>query len=103
MRFKFQMYVMNNYYCNFIYIDKVTGVAVSIFPLLGIGAVIYGRYVKKLSKNYLDELAKSTAFAQERLSNIRTVRLFSAEKKESNNYDDKIEHVFKYGRKEGRG
>ncbi|KAG2381875.1 hypothetical protein C9374_005667 [Naegleria lovaniensis] len=80
---------------------KLTGVAVSIFPLLGIGAVIYGKYVKKLSKNYLDELAKSTAFAQERISNIRTVRLFSAEKKEVKNYEDKIDHVFKSGRQLG--
>ena len=68
---------------------------------MGIGAVVYGRYVKKLSKSYLDELAKSTAFAQERISNIRTVRLFSAEKKEVKNYEDKIEHVFNSGRQLG--
>ena len=80
----------------------VTGVAVSIFPLLGIGAVVYGKYVKKLSKNYLDQLAQSTAFAQERISNIRTVRLFSAEKKEVNNYDDKISEVFESGKKLGK-
>nr|CAG4710072.1 unnamed protein product [Naegleria fowleri] len=80
---------------------KLTGVAVSIFPLLGIGAVVYGKYVKKLSKNYLDELAKATAFAQERISNIRTVRLFSAEKKEVKNYEEKIDHVFKSGRQLG--
>ncbi|KAL9647757.1 hypothetical protein ABK040_015245 [Willaertia magna] len=81
---------------------KLTGVAVSIFPLLGISAVIYGKYVKKLSRNYLDELAKSTAFAQERISNIRTVRQFSAEEKESLIYNDKISKVYDSGIKMGR-
>ena len=54
----------------------------SVVPLIVIGAVTYGRYVRKLSKTYQDALGKAGETAGEAFSCIRTVRSFSREDRE---------------------
>jgi ABC-type multidrug transport system fused ATPase/permease subunit len=58
----------------------------SLMPPVGVGAVIYGRYVKKFSKQIQDELAKSSEVADERFNNVRTVKSFVQENRELNKY-----------------
>lgn len=78
---------------------KLTGVALSVIPPLLLGAILYGRFVRRISKEYMDALAASTATASEKLGQIRTVKLFTAEKREMQVYHDQIEHTFELGKK----
>jgi len=63
-------------------------------------AVVYGRYVRKITKQVQDSLAGATQVAEERISNIRTVRAFSQEGFENKRYQDQIATVLSLARKE---
>jgi ATP-binding cassette subfamily B protein len=72
--------------------SKLTLMMLAVVPPVALGAVWYGRRVRKLSKESQDALAKASEVAVESLSGIRTVRSFAAEKKESARYGSAIEH-----------
>lgn len=50
-----------------------------IVPGISAVAIVYGRFVRNLAKDTTDASAELTKFAEEKLSNIRTVRAFSQE------------------------
>ncbi|XP_061735692.1 ATP-binding cassette sub-family B member 10, mitochondrial isoform X2 [Nerophis ophidion] len=68
-------------------------------PLAGF-AVVYGRYLRSISKRTQDTLAQATQLAEERISNIRTVRAFGKELSEVNTYTQKTDQVLSLARKE---
>jgi len=63
-------------------------------------AIIYGRYVRNITKKVQDSLAGATQVAEERIANIRTVRAFSQEGFENNQYRSKIMEVLHLAEKE---
>lgn len=63
-------------------------------PIAGI-AVVYGRFVRNISRSLQDSLAESTKVAEERISNIRTVKTFAQEPREMKSYSDSVEEVLK--------
>jgi len=69
---------------------KLTLVMLVVIPPVALGAVFYGRRVRKLSREAQDALAKSSDVAVESMSGIRTVRSFAAEKKEVLRYESAI-------------
>ncbi|CAJ1048894.1 ATP-binding cassette sub-family B member 10%2C mitochondrial [Xyrichtys novacula] len=71
-----------------------------IVPPLAALAVVYGRYLRSVSKRTQDALAQATQFAEERISNLRTVRAFGKELSEVNLYTQKTDKVFNLGRRE---
>jgi ABC-type multidrug transport system fused ATPase/permease subunit len=80
---------------------KLTGTALAIFPALGVGGVFYGRYVRKLYKNYMDSLAHTTTLAQEKISSIRTVRQFARENYEIKKYEERVHENYLIGNRVG--
>ncbi|XP_020024424.2 ATP-binding cassette sub-family B member 10, mitochondrial [Castor canadensis] len=72
----------------------------SVVPPISILAVIYGRYLRKLSKATQDSLAQATQLAEERIGNIRTVRAFGKEMAEAEKYASSVDHVLQLARKE---
>ncbi|KAM8812568.1 ATP-binding cassette sub-family B member 10, mitochondrial [Rhynchonycteris naso] len=72
----------------------------SVVPLISILAVIYGRYLRKLTKVTQDSLAQATQLAEERIGNIRTVRAFGKEMAEMEKYTSKVDGVMQLARKE---
>uniref|UniRef100_H0VGT3 ATP-binding cassette sub-family B member 10, mitochondrial n=1 Tax=Cavia porcellus TaxID=10141 RepID=H0VGT3_CAVPO len=72
----------------------------SVVPPMSILAVIYGRYLRKLSKATQDSLAQATQLAEERIGNIRTVRAFGKEMTEVEKYSGRVDHVLQLARKE---
>ncbi|XP_077569624.1 ATP-binding cassette sub-family B member 10, mitochondrial [Stigmatopora nigra] len=68
-------------------------------PLAGM-AVVYGRYLRSISKRTQDALAQATQLAEERISNMRTVRAFGKELSEVNTYTQKTDEVLKLARRE---
>nr|XP_023029123.1 ATP-binding cassette sub-family B member 10, mitochondrial-like [Leptinotarsa decemlineata] len=64
-------------------------------PVAGI-AVIYGRFVRNISRKLQDSLAESTKVAEEKISNVRTVKSFAQEPREIESYNMAIDGVLKY-------
>lgn len=71
-----------------------------IVPPVAVLAVVYGRYLRSISKRTQDALAQATQLAEERISNMRTVRAFGKELSEVNTYTEKTDQVFSLARKE---
>ncbi|XP_043820321.1 ATP-binding cassette sub-family B member 10, mitochondrial [Dromiciops gliroides] len=71
-----------------------------VVPPISILAVIYGRYLRKLTKMTQDSLAQATQLAEERIGNIRTVRAFGKELNEMEKYTSKVDHVMQLAKKE---
>ncbi|XP_003699313.1 ATP-binding cassette sub-family B member 10, mitochondrial [Megachile rotundata] len=69
----------------------VLGLAV-VPPLAGL-AIVYGRILKKISKDIQDNLASLNTIAEERISNIRTVKAFAKEMTEINHYNSKLDKL----------
>ncbi|NWW82986.1 ABCBA protein, partial [Climacteris rufus] len=72
----------------------------SVVPPLAVLAVIYGRYLRKLTKMTQDSLAEATQLAEERIGNIRTVRAFGQEVAEMGKYTNKVDYVLQLAKKE---
>lgn len=70
---------------------RLSLVMLLIVPPVALGAVTYGRRVRKLSKEVQDSLARSSEVAEESLSGIRTVRSFAAEPAEVRRYRDAVQ------------
>jgi len=68
-------------------------VGLCIVPPVSVYAIYMGRKVRKVSKELQDSLAASTELAEEKLANIRTVRVFAMEKREIEAYSKKINDV----------
>uniref|UniRef100_A0A915HT34 Uncharacterized protein n=1 Tax=Romanomermis culicivorax TaxID=13658 RepID=A0A915HT34_ROMCU len=79
---------------------KLGIVGLGIVPPVAAIAIVYGRYIRSISKQMTDALAASTDVAEERISNIRTVRAFCAEIKEEKRYNKRIDSVLDIARKE---
>ncbi|XP_031341751.1 ATP-binding cassette sub-family B member 10, mitochondrial isoform X2 [Photinus pyralis] len=77
-------------------------VGLAIVPPVAVLAVIYGRFVRRITTNVQDTLAGATQVSEERISNIRTVKTFSRESREIETYTKAIQEVLKLGYKESK-
>lgn len=59
-----------------------------------IGGVIYGRFVKNISKRQTEALAESMHVAEENLSLIKTVKLLNGDQKALSTYNSSLESVY---------
>lgn len=78
--------IMNGSAMLLILSPKLTLVSFSLVPAVGIGAMCFAMYTKKLQKRHDEMRGRATAFAQERLAGLSTVRLFAMEAKEVETY-----------------
>ncbi|KAK0043502.1 ATP-binding cassette sub-family B member 10 mitochondrial [Biomphalaria pfeifferi] len=79
---------------------KLTLISMCIVPPVAVGSIIYGRYLRKITKKVQDSLANATQVAEERIATIRTVRAFAHEDKECKMYNDSIDQVLQLSYKE---
>ncbi|SEL85100.1 ATP-binding cassette, subfamily B [Stigmatella aurantiaca] len=77
----------------------LTLLMLSVVPAVAVSAVVYGRRVRKLSKEVQDALAASNEVAEESLSGVRTVRAFAAEKHEVARYRSAMDKAFELARR----
>ncbi|MDC0713425.1 ABC transporter transmembrane domain-containing protein [Stigmatella sp. ncwal1] len=77
----------------------LTLLMLAVVPAVAVGAVVYGRRVRKLSKEVQDALAASNEVAEESLSGVRTVRAFAAEKHEVARYRGAVDKAFELARR----
>jgi ABC transporter fused permease/ATP-binding protein len=78
---------------------RLTLVMLAVVPPVALGAVAYGRRVRRLSRDVQDALARAGEVAEETLAGIRTVRAFAAEKSEARRYGDAIRRSFDLARR----
>ena len=69
--------------------------------IIGLGAV-FGARLRRLSTDVQDELADSTAMAEEALSSVRVVKSFTREPYEVGKYDDQVDRTFRVVMKQTR-
>jgi ABC transporter fused permease/ATP-binding protein len=81
---------------------QLTLVMLAVVPVIVLGAMFYGRILRKLSRQVQDALAGSTEVAEETISGIRTVRAFAREDAETSRYAERVETVFQLARVRAR-
>lgn len=72
---------------------KLTLLNLAILPVLVISAVIFGRFIRKVSRAAQDQLADSNTVVQETLQGISNVKAFVNEAYEANRYETKLKKV----------
>lgn len=80
---------------------KLTLMMISIVPLVAIAAVLFGRFIRKNSKNIQDQVADSQNVVVESLQAITVVKAFANEWYEIARYKNKIKEVVKVAIKGG--
>ncbi|GAB1603933.1 ATP-binding cassette sub-family B member 10, mitochondrial-like [Argonauta hians] len=81
---------------------QLSAASMLVVPSVAMVAIVYGRYVKKITTNVQTSLAESSNVANERFNNMRTVQSFVQEKQEMALYTNKLQDVMRLLRKEAR-
>ncbi|TFK84857.1 P-loop containing nucleoside triphosphate hydrolase protein [Polyporus arcularius HHB13444] len=79
---------------------QLTLLMLTVVPPVSLGAVFYGRYLKKLSNRTQEALGDMTKVAQEALTALRTVQAFNSAKQEEAKFHEKVGTVLTLARKE---
>jgi ATP-binding cassette subfamily B protein len=77
----------------------LSAVALAVVPVVAIGAALYGRLIRRLSKEVQDALADSTEVAEETIAGVRTVRSFAREQKEIDRYGAAVQRSYRLAAK----
>lgn len=72
---------------------KLSLVMLSAFPFIIAGGVVFGKYIRKLSKKVTDDLAEANTVAEETLQSIHTVKSFANEVLETLRYSTALNRV----------
>ena len=99
MGLRFIVMVLGGVACLFYNSVSLALVMLSIVPPIALGAVAYGRRVRKLSGEVQDSLAAASEVAQETIAGIRTVRSFTAESSEQKKYQRAVMESFSLAKK----
>lgn len=74
---------------------KLTLFMLATFPVLVVIAMVFGKFIRKLSKETQDELAAANVIVEETLQSIMTVKSFAGEDYESKRYSTGLNRVVK--------
>jgi ABC-type multidrug transport system fused ATPase/permease subunit len=72
---------------------KLTGFMLLTFPVLVVLAMVFGRYIRSLSKKTQDKLADANVIVEESLQSISVVKAFTSESFESTRYGRALDVV----------
>ncbi len=72
---------------------KLSLVMLSAFPFIVTGGVVFGKFIRKLSKKVTDDLAGANTVAEESLQSIHSVKAFTNESYEVSRYYTVLQHV----------
>jgi len=78
---------------------RLTLLMLAVVPAIALGAVMYGRRVRRLSRDVQDALGHASSIGEESLVGIRTVRTFAAERVEARRYGEAVERSFELAKK----
>ena len=72
----------------------LTGMIVLLIPLVLVPLFVFGRRVRKLSRDTQDRVADTAGIAGETLNSLQVVQAFNLEQVQSARYDEAVEHSF---------
>lgn len=75
-------------------------VSMGIVPCIAGLAIVYGRYVRSITRQILDKYAEIMKTGEERLNNIKTVKMFCKEEYENRLFDSQLVDALKLGYKD---
>ncbi|KIY65318.1 hypothetical protein CYLTODRAFT_379636 [Cylindrobasidium torrendii FP15055 ss-10] len=78
----------------------LTLLMLAVVPPVSLGAVFYGRYLKKLSLQTQEAVGEMTKVANESLAALRTVQAFNAQQQEGQKFHQKVLDVLTLARRE---
>ncbi|KAH8373920.1 ATP-binding cassette sub-family B member 10, mitochondrial [Drosophila serrata] len=81
---------------------QLAAMSALVVPAMAGLAIVYGRYVRRITRMELDMYAQIMKYAEERFGNIKTVKTFCREQQEAATYDSKLNDALKIGYKETR-
>ncbi|GMM35706.1 ATP-binding cassette permease [Saccharomycopsis crataegensis] len=76
---------------------KLTGYLMLLGPPLAIGAAVYGKKVRNISRKLQEEVGSLTKVAEESLSSTKTIQSFNGEVTEIHNFSKQVRRVFDVG------
>jgi putative ABC transport system ATP-binding protein len=79
---------------------KLTSILLIAFPPVALGAFLYGRAIRNLSRKIQKNLGTLTKIAEERLGNVRTSQAFAGELQEVHRYNNQTRKIFGLGKTE---
>ncbi|KAK4250743.1 ATP-dependent permease MDL1, mitochondrial [Corynascus novoguineensis] len=79
---------------------KLTSVIFVMVPPMAIGAFLYGRSIRQLSRQIQKNLGSMSKIAEERLGNVKTSQAFAGEIQEIHRYSKQVRKVFSLGKRE---
>ncbi|KAL2263013.1 hypothetical protein VTK26DRAFT_8605 [Humicola hyalothermophila] len=79
---------------------KLTSLIFVMVPPIALGAVIYGRAMRNLSRQMQKNLGALTKIGEERLGNIKTSQAFAGEVQEVGRYSKQVRKIFALGRRD---
>eukprot|EP00756_Hemistasia_phaeocysticola_P050587 Hpha_TRINITY_DN2561_c0_g1::TRINITY_DN2561_c0_g1_i1::g.1300::m.1300 len=78
---------------------RLTGVMLSVVPVVVGAAIVYGRYVKKVRKEYQTALAATNEIAEETIGAMRTVHALHSERRVVDEYCRRVESSLSHGKR----
>ena len=78
---------------------RLTLLILAVVPAIAVGAVVYGRRIRRLSRKVQDAIAEGQAIAEESIAGIRTVRAFTGEEAEEDHYGGAIDRALALAKK----
>ncbi len=79
----------------FLWMPKLSMIMLLTFPAIVISAMVFGRYIRKLSKQRQDELAKTNTIVEETFQSFTIVKSFANEWYESMRYGKAVDDIVK--------
>jgi len=74
---------------------RLTGYTIALLLLVILPIILFGRQVRRLSRDSQDRVADSSALAGEKLNAVTTVQAFTQEAKETARFDESVEASFR--------
>ncbi|THU38018.1 ATP-binding cassette domain-containing protein [Niastella caeni] len=81
---------------------SLTAVMLSVVPIIVVAGVVFGKRIRKLSRNTQDQLADSNTIVQETLQGVSNVKSFTNEWYEIGRYTRSLQQVVKLAVSNGR-
>lgn len=76
---------------------KLTIMVLTIVPVLVIGSIFWGKKLKRLSRQFQEQLGEASVIAEEAVGAIRTVKVFAGSEHEIKRYDSAIQASLELG------
>jgi len=75
-------------------------VSLGVVPCVAGMAVVYGRYLRNITREFMDKLAEVMKVGEERIGNIKTVKIFSKERYENQLFRKELYEMLAIGYRE---